>query len=265
MIAQKFGRTYPEARSRPTRSAAHRRSRRARAEVTRRCWRRRPPSGRGRCDAPRRAPMSWTSRRCRAARGHSAGRGARPAGHRTEYTRSAWWYRRSHSTRRIRPVASRAIRLSGIAGTDVLPREVMLWLLQALSAFAGPRATARRRGIPAAGARRRCSDACAATYAGRASSSPDCGGCESRSTRGWIFTIAMRASIRWRLGGWLPASPRRVRRHDRPRLAESLDASLQKTTESTRGRAATSRRSERRVAFAITPAAERIAVGSART
>jgi hypothetical protein len=31
-------------------------------------------------------------------------------------------------------------------------------------------------GVPGGGARRRCSDACAATYAGRASSSPDCGG-----------------------------------------------------------------------------------------
>src|SRR3954452_4803872 len=50
------------------------------------------------------------------------------------------------------------------------------WLLQGLSAFAGPRATARGRGIPGAGARRRCSDACAGTYAGRANSSPDCGG-----------------------------------------------------------------------------------------
>src|SRR3954447_6156670 len=94
---------------------------------------------------------------------------------------------------------------------------------------------------------------------------PTAGRCESRSTRGWIFTIPMRASIRWSWAVGCRSPPRRVRRHDRPRLAESLDARLQKTIESKRGPAATSRRSERRVAFAITPAAERIAVGSART
>jgi hypothetical protein len=79
---------------------------------------------------------------------------------------------------------------------------------------------------------------------------------------GWIFTIPSLDRLEI---GWLPASTASSSQARRPRLAESLDASLRETIESTRGPAATSRRSERRVAFAITPAAERIAVGSART
>jgi hypothetical protein len=194
MIAQKFGRTYPEARSRPTRSAAHRRSHRARAGSHAQCWRRRPQGGPARWRCPRQARCRGTSRRCRAVRGHSAGRGARPAGHPTT------------------------------------------------------------AGVPTPALRR---------TGGRTRRRPTAAGCDSRSTRGWIFTIPMRASIRWRLGGWLPAS---TASSSQARSASTGgEREPPKAIESTRGRAATSRRSERRVAFTITPAAERIAVGSART
>jgi hypothetical protein len=69
------------------------------------------------------------------------------------------------------------------------------------------------------------------------------------------------------VGGWLPASTLASTASSSQARSASTGGEREppKTIESTRGRAATSRRSERRVAFTITPAAERIAVGSART
>jgi hypothetical protein len=266
MTAQKFGRTYPEARSHPTRSAAHRRSRRPRAGSHAQCRRRRPQSvvlAAMPLDAPR---CRGTSRRCRAVRGDSAGRGARPPGHPTS-TRAV----RGGTGDRTRRCESGSLRhpRSGYRGPRErtwFRREVMLLAPSGVVCFrwaVGHCSRARHsrsRRSPLVFRRLRCDVRGGELVVARlwrdATHPPRVGGssrsrCDPRSAGDWAV-------------GCRPP-PRRVRTHDRPRLAESLDASLQKTTESTRGPATTLRRSERRVALAITPAAERIAVGSART
>jgi|1185.fasta_scaffold45828_2 hypothetical protein len=242
MIAQEFRRTYPgsfpasdvvldarrdksdlrhlvfrDTRGRverdrvAARSAAHRRSRRARSGCHVQRWRRRPLAAmlstspdvvEHRADVEPLGVIAQAAER------------ALQAPH--EYTRSEWWYRRSDSTLRISSVASRAIRLSGNRrnGRGFRGRSCF-WPFQALSAFAGPRATARGRGVQGAGARRRCSGACAATYTG--------GRLIARLRRGGVTLHAWGGSSRSRCEprcarGWAVgcrAPPHQVRRHDR--------------------------------------------------
>jgi hypothetical protein len=103
---------------------------------------------------PRRARCRGTSRRCRAVRSHSAGRGARPAGH---------------------PTSTRAV--SG--GTGHPTRRCESGRLR--HAQSGCRGSRERTwfGGHALGSFRRCL---------------------------LSLGVPIRASIRWRLGGWLPAS-----------------------------------------------------------
>jgi hypothetical protein len=205
-----------------------------------------------------------TSRRCRAVRRHSAGRGARPAGH---------------------PTSTRAVR----GGTGDRTRRCESGSLRhPRSRYRGSRERTWFRGSHALGSFRRCllslgrgpplegaafrEPALAAGVptpalrrTGANSPSPDCGGMRL-TLHAWVDLHDRDASLDPLEIGRLVAGLHRVE------FAGTIGLDWRraltrasKRRPSPHGPAATSRRCERRVAFAITPAAERIAVGSART